>query len=308
MEWLKKFTDFIEQLKMHPDRNYFLNLKKPLVLDGPMGTLLIERGIDPGSKLWSAFALISYPEEVKKIHKEYIEAGADIITTNTFRTNPYAVKSSGTSYSSKELVIKAVELARESVVETNRQILIAGSNAPADDCYLTKRLISKDEQIENHRLHIKYLIEAGVDFILNETFGDKEEIELVSSICKEHNFPFAVSVLINSELKTFFGQDLLETLELTYRYEPIFISLNCSRPELILKTLKILKDFSPFGVYPNLGSIESFQSGKLVRDFSQNQLKDFVTELIDNGVRVIGVCCGGNPDDIKTIRTLIDSL
>ncbi|MGB9665075.1 MAG: homocysteine S-methyltransferase family protein [Ignavibacteria bacterium] len=285
-----------------------MNLKKPLVLDGPNGTLLIERGIDLGSKLWSALALINKPGEVKKIHKEYIEAGADIITTNTFRTNPYAVKSSGTNFSSKELVNKAVELARECVNGTNRQILIAGSNAPADDCYLTKRLILKEEQIENHRLHIEYLIEAGVDFILNETFGDKEEIELVSSICRENNFPFAVSVLINSELKTFFDQNLLETLELIYRYEPIFISLNCSRPELIRKALKILKDFSPFGVYPNLGSIESFQSGKLVRDFSQSQLQNFVKELIDNGVRVIGVCCGGNPNDIKTIRNLVDSL
>ncbi len=293
---------------MQLDRNYFLNLKKPLVLDGPNGSLLIERGIDLGSKLWSALALINKPGEVKKIHKEYIEAGADIITTNTFRTNPYAVKSSGTNFSSKELVNKAVELARECVNGTNRQILIAGSNAPADDCYLTKRLILKEEQIENHRLHIEYLIEAGVDFILNETFGDKEEIELVSSICRENNFPFAVSVLINSELKTFFDQNLLETLELIYRYEPIFISLNCSRPELIRKALKILKDFSPFGVYPNLGSIESFQSGKLVRDFSQSQLQNFVKELIDNGVRVIGVCCGGNPDDIKTIRNLVDSL
>jgi homocysteine S-methyltransferase len=87
---------------MQLDKNYFLNLKKPLVLDGPMGTLLIERGIDLGSKLWSALALINAPDQVKKIHKEYIEAGADIITTNTFRTNPYAVKSSNSNFSSKD--------------------------------------------------------------------------------------------------------------------------------------------------------------------------------------------------------------
>lgn len=293
---------------MRLDRNFFLSLTKPLVLDGPMGTLLIERGIDLGSKLWSALALIKNPDEVKKIHREYIEAGTDIITTNTFRTNPYAVKLSGTNFSSKELVNRAVNLARESASLTNRKVLIAGSNAPADDCYLTQRLISKEEQIENHRLHIKYLIEAGVDFILNETFGDKEEIELVCSVCKEYEFPFAVSVLINSELKTFFGQDLIETMKMILSYDPIFISLNCSRPEFILKALKVLKDFQPFGVYPNLGSIESFHSGKLVRDFSQSQLQDFVKKLIENGVRVIGVCCGGNPDDIKMIRNLVDRL
>ncbi|NPV10829.1 MAG: homocysteine S-methyltransferase family protein [Ignavibacteria bacterium] len=293
---------------MQLDRNFFLNLNKPLVLDGPMGTLLIERGVNLGSKLWSALALINNPEEVKKIHNEYIQSGADIITTNTFRTNPYAVKLSGTNYSSQELVRKAVQLAKESINAANKKILIAGSNAPADDCYLTKRIMSKDEQIENHYLHIQYLIEAGVDFILNETFGDKEEIEIVCSICKEFHFPFAVSVLINSELKTFFGQNLLETIEMIFNYEPNFISLNCSRPEFILQALEILNEFKPFGVYPNLGSIESFQSGKLVRDFTDSQLNDFVKKLIDNGVRVIGVCCGGNPNDIKLIRKIVDSL
>lgn len=293
---------------MQLDKNYFLNLSKPLVLDGPMGTLLIERGIDLGSKLWSALGLINSPNEVKKIHKEYIEAGADIITTNTFRTNPYAIKLSNTSFSAKELVNKAVQLAKESIVESGRKVLIAGSNAPADDCYLTKRLISLDEVFENHNMHIQNLIEAEVDFILNETFGDKDEIDIVCSICKEKKFPFAVSVLINSDLKTFFGQNLFETIEMIYNYEPIFISLNCSRPEFILKALKILKDFSPFGVYPNLGSIESFQSGKLVRDFPKGQLEDFVKILVENGVRVIGVCCGGNPDDIRTIRNLVDKL
>ena len=293
---------------MQLDKNYFLNLKKPLVLDGPMGTLLIERGIDLGSKLWSALALINAPDEVSKIHNDYIEAGADIITTNTFRTNPYAVKSSNTKYSSKILVNKAVLLSRESIAKSKRKILIAGSNAPADDCYLTKRLISKNELIENHQLHIQNLIEAGVDFILNETFGDQEEIEIVCAICKEVNFPFAVSLLINSELKTFYGQDLLETIEMIYNFEPIFISLNCSRPEFILRALEILKEYQPLGVYPNLGSIASFQSGKLVRDFSDIHLKLFIKELIDYGVKVIGVCCGGNPDDIKTIRNIIDSL
>lgn len=293
---------------MQLDRNFFLNLNKPLVLDGPMGTLLIERGVNLGSKLWSALALINNPEEVKKIHNEYIQSGADIITTNTFRTNPYAVKLSGTNYSSQELVRKAVQLAKESINAANKKILIAGSNAPADDCYLTKRIMSKDEQIENHYLHIQYLIEAGVDFILNETFGDKEEIEIVCSICKEFHFPFAVSVLINSELKTFFGQNLFETIEMIFNYEPNFISLNCTRPEFILQALEILNDFKPFGVYPNLGSIESFQSGKLVRDFTDSQLNDFVKKLIDNGVRVIGVCCGGNPNDIKLIRKIVDSL
>lgn len=293
---------------MQIDKTYFSNLKKPLVLDGPMGTLLIERGIDLGSKLWSAMALINNPVEVLKIHKEYILAGADVVTTNTFRTNPYAVELANSNVSSLELVKIAVDLAKNAIKEANKNVLIAGSNAPADDCYLTKRFISKNKLIENHKYHIQYLIECGVDFILNETFGDKEEIEVVCKICCDYKFPFAVSVLINSELKTFFGQDLFKTIEMIFSYNPAFISLNCSRPELILKALDIINQFGPFGVYPNLGSVNTFSTGQLVRDYSLNQLKDFITELIIRDVKVIGVCCGGNPDDIKLIRNTIDAL
>lgn len=303
-----KFYDFTQRLKMEIDREYFINLNKPLVLDGPMGTLLIERGIDLGSRLWSALALLNNPDEVLKIHRDYINAGADIITTNTFRTNPFAVKNSETQTTSEELVKIAVNLARKAIENSSRKILIAGSNAPADDCYLKKRLISLDELKENHYQHIKSLIQAGVDFILNETFGNTEEIEIVCQICNEFNFPFAVSVLIDHDLKTFFGQDLVETVQMIYTYNPLFISLNCSRPENILKAIDLISEFYPLGVYPNLGSINSFATGKLIRDYSIVNLIDFTKVLTNKGVRVIGVCCGGNPDDIKVIRQTVDSL
>ncbi len=295
-------------LNMRIDRNFFLSLDKPLILDGPMGTLLIERGVDTSSVLWSAKVLLSNPEIVKSIHIEYIKAGADIITTNTFRTNPFTLKQVNLKLTSFELVNKAVNIARKATSITDKKILIAGSNAPADDCYLTYRCLSQSELEKNHREHIENLIESKVDFILNETFGDKEEAILVSKICNEYLFPFAISLLIDFELKTFFGQDLRQTLEELIAFQPVFVSLNCSRPEIILKALNILSEYQPFCVYPNLGSVESFNTGNLVRDFSKDQLKEFLHVVINKGVKVIGVCCGGNPDDIKLIRQIVDEL
>ena len=103
-------------------------LKRPLILDGAMGSLLQMRGISVDGPLWSANANVSMPKEVTSIHDNYIKAGADIITTNTFRTNPHAVRQSSMKQTSVELVEQSVRLARKAAKE--KQVIIAGSNAP----------------------------------------------------------------------------------------------------------------------------------------------------------------------------------
>ncbi len=286
----------------------FFNRKLPLVLDGPIGTLLIEYGEKLNTPIWSAELLITNSQLIQKIHQEYVEAGCDILTTNTFRTNPYALEGSSSNFSSEQLVKIAIDLARKTANKfSQRKIFIAGSNAPAADCYATERILSTNELFSNHKEHIEALASNGADFILNETFGDRDEIEIACKICSEKKFPFAVSVLAQDEHHTFLGQDLEETFELIFYFKPIFISLNCSRPEVIINSLPLLKKYSHFGVYPNLGSVESFNTSKLVRDYSFNKLSEFIRILINNNVSVIGVCCGGNPTDISLIRRTIDS-
>jgi homocysteine S-methyltransferase len=97
-----------------------------------MGSLLQQRGFKPDGPMWMSLLNLKNPEVIYKIHKEYISAGADIITTNTFRTNPAAVK----DYSKlniKSLVNKSVNIARRAA--NGLPIIVAGSNAPAEDCY-----------------------------------------------------------------------------------------------------------------------------------------------------------------------------
>ncbi|HSD65009.1 MAG TPA: homocysteine S-methyltransferase family protein, partial [Ignavibacteriaceae bacterium] len=104
-------------------------IKRPLILDGAMGSLLQQNDVPIDKKAWVTFANIEYPDKVLKIHRDYVKAGADIITTNTFRTNPAAL----TEYcSTKQIKIlrAAVMLAEEAV--QNEPVFIAGSNAPAE--------------------------------------------------------------------------------------------------------------------------------------------------------------------------------
>jgi len=290
------------------DRQYFLNSPKPLLLDGPMGSRLIEYGQQLNTPIWSAEILMKNPGLIQSIHTEYIDSGADIIRTNTFRTNPYACDQYRSKIDYKHLVKIAVEAAKNALTNSNKvNLLVAGSNAPASDCYSKNQQLSSEELYNNHIKHISTLYETGVDFILNETFGDHFELEIAAKICYELKIPFAASLLINNENETYHGQNLKSALQNLLMYDPIFVSLNCCHPDSLINALPMLADSNPFGVYPNLGTVDSFTKNFLVRDFTESDLTDFTNSVINSGASVIGVCCGGNSDDVRLMRRLIDA-
>ncbi len=128
----------------------------PIILDGAMGTELERRNVPVSLPLWSTNALISHPKTVKQIHKDYIQAGADIITANTFRTNSRSFKRAGIKDMAKELTHRALILANEARQETvtSRKIWIAGSIAPLEDCYRPDLVPPISELRKEHKEHV----------------------------------------------------------------------------------------------------------------------------------------------------------
>ena len=185
------------------------SLNRPLVLDGAIGTLLIERNYISDKLLWTSLLNMTSPVVVQSIHKEYIEAGADIITTNTFRTNPTAVKKSNLLFSLEEFVRKSVKIA---VDLKNENLVIAGCNAPAEDCYQIERNISKYELEYNHKKHIELLSENGCDIILNETISHWDEIEIICKYCAGSSLPYIISLYFTDELKLLSGEPVSEAI------------------------------------------------------------------------------------------------
>ena len=165
-------------------------INRPLILDGAMGSMLQEIKVKSKGSLWMSYANIENPDKVYSIHKKYIEAGADIITTNTFRTNPNALKEFP-KLKSEKLVKAGVDLAKKA--KGKLPVLIAGSNAPAEDCYHEKRTISKKELSYNHKKHIDLLMSAGCDFILNETQSHLDEIKIIAQYCNQRKVPYVLS-------------------------------------------------------------------------------------------------------------------
>ena len=121
--------------------------EKPLILDGAMGSYIQQKGFEIDDVVWTTMVNLKNPELIIQIHKEYINAGADIITTNTFRTNPTSLNKSGVP-SPEKYVKKAVSLAIQAADSTTA--MIAGSNAPAEDCYQAERTLNQNNLQMNH--------------------------------------------------------------------------------------------------------------------------------------------------------------
>jgi methionine synthase I (cobalamin-dependent) len=276
----------------------------PLVLDGAMGSLLTSSGIEWDDNLWSSYANISHPSVVRDLHSKYIRAGADIITTNTFRTNPLAHRFSNIDISLEHFVSKGVELALEAV--ENSQVVIAGSNAPAEDCYQEERTISLNDLEYNHKKHIELLVESGVDIVLNETQGHLDEIELICRYCSDNDILFIISLFFTENGKLLSGEDIREVVNFVKQFSPFAIGFNCIFPETFLKYQIIDLDYS-WGFYLNCGS------GKLTDKniscgLSPKNYALQVQNLIDKKTMFVGSCCGSTPEFTKYLKDMLNEI
>lgn len=277
-------------------------INRPFILDGSMGALLYKKGYVEDSFFWSTLANEKYPDKVIKLHKAYIKAGADIITTNTFRTNPTAIELSGRRYSYR-YVKNAVKLAKKAVGD--ELVMIAGSNAPAEDCYQSKRTLSKKEIELNHSIHIEQLIEYGCDFVLNETQSHYDEIKFIADYCNKNNVPFIMSFLCDEKLKLLDGNSLTQAINYVVRKYPLAIGFNCMTSEILLKALlKIKPDFN-WGFYLNCSKgfiTENIYS----KGLSISRYSEVVKAALKYSPSFIGSCCGSAPAFTKQINRILD--
>jgi homocysteine S-methyltransferase len=278
---------------------------RPLILDGAIGSLLQQRGIFSYDSLWSSAANLEHREAVLQIHKEYIQAGADIITTNTFRTNLSALKHSNKEYNVNDLVKEGVLLAKKA--KGRLPILIAGSNPPAEDCYQVERKISGKELIENHQLQISLLKEYGVDIILNETQSHLDEIKIVCEICNQNRFDFIVSLFFTDKLKLLSGEDLFRVVEYVNRFEPLAIGFNCIIPETFLKILDKIPANINWGFYLNCGD-GNYSDSSVACAVNENDYLEIIKKALPYKPSFIGSCCCSNPEHTKSIKNYFNGL
>jgi homocysteine S-methyltransferase len=278
-----------------------VRLKRPLILDGAMGSLLHKNGYEPDPNLWFSHLNIENPVAVKAIHQAYINAGADIITTNTFRTNPQAIKKQN-KYTSEDLLKASIEIAKETISDFS--ILLAGSNPPAEDSYQQERKISHRNLQINHSKHIDLLAENGCNFVLNETQSHSDEIGIICRFCSDNNIPYVVSLYFNNDFRILSGEDIFEVIKFISDYDPLAIGFNCINPELFISFLLKLDTNYNWGFYLNYG-LGSITDIKLEAAMIPESVSGIVNVSKRKNVSFIGGCCGSDPEHIKYIKQII---
>jgi len=287
-----------------PGTNIFSIAKKyknPLILDGAMGSLLQQEGFPGKDSSWMTYVNTESPETIISIHEEYMNAGASIITTNTFRTNPLAL---GDISLSKDEVKKAVSLAKQAV--KNEKIYIAGSNAPVEDCYQKERTLNYNELQKNHTYHIDFLIHSNVDFILNETQSHLDEIRIICEHCFANSIPYVVSLYIDENLNILSGEKVEDVVEFVWKQDALAVGINCISAEVFSKLMKNLNTENiNFGFY--LNSLEgSNKDSNIICSLSPSEYGKTVRNYLNLKPSFIGACCGSSPEHIKEIKKIID--
>jgi S-methylmethionine-dependent homocysteine/selenocysteine methylase len=287
-----------------------LGNNRVLLLDAAMGTELQRRGFATDLPLWSARALLEHPDAVLQIHRDYVSAGADVITTNTFRTTGRTFRRAGLTDRSAALTAHAVSLARAaSGSAAPRRVLVAGSIAPLEDCYRPDLVPPDDVLALEHTELAGRLAANGVDLILLETFGTIRETVAACRAAIGTGLDVVVSFLCRPDGVLYGGEDLPSAVRTIERLGPAAVSVNCISPrhaDAILQAL-VTSTSLPCAIYANVGFPGEERTGAFRRDLRPGEYAAHATRWLALGASIIGGCCGTTAADLRELRAVIDA-
>ncbi len=271
----------------------------PLLLDGPIGTELLRRGVATPLPLWSANALWEAPEVLVAIHGDYARAGATVHTANTFRTAAWALRPAGLAERAEELTALAVSLTRRAVPAHHQ---VGGSMAPLEDCYRPDLSPPPGVARMAHRQQAEALRAAGVDLILCETFPHLGEARIASEEAAATGLPVWLSVTAGPD------GGLLEPAALrAFALDAHGLGLsallvNCVAPDLLLPLLVELRASGlPLGGYGNVGAPDPVQGWRSEGGGGPQAYADAAFQWLAEGASILGGCCGVGPEHIAAI-------
>src|SRR5581483_5058389 len=286
--------------------NFLARLKSsPVLCDGAMGTLLYSKGIFI-NRCYDELNL-SHPDLIRGIHHEYLQAGAEVIETNTFGANRFRLDRHGLADKLREINAAGARLAREAAKSFDAWV--AGSIGPLGIRIEPLGKTSFDEAREAFREQISALLESGVDILILETFGYLEELHQAFRAVREldSRIPVIAQVTVDEDANCLDGATPEVFAPRLEQWGVDVIGCNCSvGPVAMLEAIERVRAATalPISAQPNAGIPRSVE-GRNIYLCSPEYMASYARKFVAAGVRIVGGCCGTTPEHIRVMKSAL---
>ncbi len=291
----------------------FLSRNQNFVIgDGAMGTMLHAAGLTSGGspEEWN----VERPDVLKGIHQAYVDAGSQIITTNSFGGNRYRLALHNYQDRVREFNVAAARLAREVADAATRagghEVLVAGDIGPSGEILAPLGTTQPEDVRAAFAEQAAALAEGGVDFFLIETMSALEEVtEAVAGIKSASDLPLAATMTFDTKFRTMMGVKPAQAVEALYNLGIVVLGANCGNgPDEIERVVSEMTAVKPAGVYlvaqSNAG-LPKWANKQVHYDGTPEVMADYALKMRALGVNVVGACCGSTPEHIRAMREAV---
>jgi 5-methyltetrahydrofolate--homocysteine methyltransferase len=283
--------------------------QRVLLADGATGTNYFHMGLASGDapELWNADA----PEKVAELHRRFVDAGADVILTNTFGCNRHRLKLHGNEHRVGELAHRAAAIAAAVVDDADRPEVIAGSVGPTGELFEPLGALTHDDAVATFREQIAALRDGGAAVAWIETMSAPEEVLAAAAAAIAEGLPYVATCSFDTAGRTMMGMSpgdypgIFAELPVA----PLAIGGNCGvgAPDLLVSLLAMTETAAvPVVAKGNCG-IPEFQGTEIVYSGTPELMGRYATLAADGGARIVGGCCGTTPEHLAAMRRALDA-
>ncbi|NLE53115.1 MAG: betaine--homocysteine S-methyltransferase [Chloroflexi bacterium] len=287
-----------------------LDTGQPIVADGGMGSMLIAQGLRQGEppELWN----VEHPERVRQIHRDYLEAGAQIILTNSFGGNRIRLGRSKLAERAEELNRAAAELARAEADAINRMVVVGGSMGPTGEMLEPYGELPFDDAVAAFEEQARALVAGGVDVLWIETMADLEELRAAVEGARRAapEMPLVTTMTFDTNGRTMMGVTPEKAITALREHGVIALGANCGNGpdeiEGVIEQMRAVDVTIPLVAKANAG-LPRMEDDRPVYDATPQEMGEYAGRVRDQGAQIIGACCGSTPAHIAAIAAALKS-
>jgi methionine synthase I (cobalamin-dependent) len=300
----------VEVPMSHPSFTEALKTSPWLLADGATGTNYFQMGLESGDapELWN----FHHTDRVRRLHREFIEAGADIILTNTFGGNRHRLKLHNDQDKVREVNMAAAALARAEASAVSRAVYVAGSMGPTGEIFMPVGTMPHEEGVSAFEEQAMALKEGGVDVLWIETMSSEEELRAAVEGAAKAGLPIVTTMSFDTNGRTMMGitPKAFGALAASLATQPVAIGANCGTgaSELVATVLGITEARPDAAVVAkgNCG-VPQYRDGHIHYSGTPELMADYARIALDSGAKIIGGCCGTSPNHLAAMRKSLEA-